>query len=95
MRMRGRHQWQARILVHDVVEVRQRGAKPAAGMEGAELLGVEALVLEQGDRDRIAKRQLEQGGGGRRKPDGAGLGRLGHKQDDIGLGRRAFRPNWR
>ena len=73
--------------MHDGVKMGQRRAKPAARVEGAELLGIEALVLEQGDRNGIAERKLEQGGGRWRQTDRAGFRRLRHQQDDIGFGR--------
>ena len=66
------------------------GAEQAARMEGPELRGVEALVLEQRHRERIADGELQQGRGRRRHADRAGFAGIGQAERDIGLiGERA------
>ena len=45
--------------MHDRFKMSQCRAKPAAGMKGAELPGIEALVFQQRDGNRIAQGKLE------------------------------------
>ena len=53
-------------------------------MENLEVVGLEALTLEQRHRQRIAQSDHQRRGGGRRVGFSAGLGGVGNQQEDIG-----------
>ncbi len=49
------------LAVHHIAHMRELGAKLAAGMKIVEIPCGESLVLEECDRQCIAKRHLQQG----------------------------------
>ena len=70
-----RHDRHLVAAVHDLADMGEVGAKLAARMEGAEMIGREAARLQQRHGQRVADRQLQQRRGGRRQPVRAGLRR--------------------
>ena len=80
--------------VHHVGGGAQHRAELSAGMEDLEVVGLEALALEQGDGERIAQRDHQRGGGGGGVGFGAGFGGVGHLQQDVGGAAEASSPPW-